>query len=151
MLRLCFYCCHRFLLFINHSREHSLLQKNYADIIKVKRFTEFNKHSSCDGILEWAQFIINNRNGIDYIDKVSSKYGLADNNLDKRYDIVIGPTADGKITQTARKCKAEKRLITLQEAQNLLDKLYGLQYCISTEAGLSVINGKPRKKGVSWR
>ena len=67
------------------------------------------------------------------------------------YDIVVGPTADGKITQTARKCNAEKRMITIKEARNLLDKLYGLQYCISTEKGLSAINGQPRKKGVLWR
>ena len=129
-----------------------VLKKNYTDIVRVKRFENLDKSSNCDDVLVWAQFIINNRNGIDYISKVSSKYGLSENNLDKRYDIVIGPIADGNVTKTARKCNAEKRLITIQEAKNLLDKLYGLQYCICTETGLSAINRKPRKKeGVSWR
>lgn len=128
------------------------LVKNYTKKVKVKNFGNITTSTSDNEILLWAQFIVNNRCGNDYINKISSKYGLDDNNLDKRYDIVIGTTADGNVTQAARKCKNEKRLITLVEAKEFLEKNFGLQYCISTKKGLSMIQNQPReKKGVSWR
>lgn len=131
--------------------ELSLL-KGFDSIISVKNFGAVTLSSSNEDIIEWAQFIVNNRNGESYIKNISSKFGLGDNNLDKRYDIVIGTIADGSVTKIARKCKAENRIITLNEAKNFLDKSFGLQYCISTKRGLSMINKPPReKKGVLWR
>ena len=62
-----------------------ILKKNYADIVTVKRFRNLDKASNDNDIMIWAQFIINNRNGLDYIYKVSSRFGLGDNNLDKRF------------------------------------------------------------------
>lgn len=128
------------------------LSKNYSNKSRVKNFGTINEYSKEKDILSWAQFIVNNRCGMEYIRTVSSIKGFADNNLDKRYDIVIGTIADGNVTQIARKCKAEKRLVTLQEAKKFLAKSFGIQYCISTELGLAMIEKLPReKKGVSWR
>lgn len=128
------------------------LVKNYQDIIKVKDFGLISKQSSDVEILEWAQFIVNNRCGLEYVKKVAAPNGYENNNLDKRYDLVIGTIADGAITKIAKQCNAEQRLITIKEANNLLNKEFGLQYCLCTENALEIIDKKPRKKkGVSWR
>lgn len=128
------------------------LKKDFKKLGCVKDFGYITKHSADNEIIAWAQFIVNNRNGTEYIQTLAEKQGFEDNNLDKRYDIVIGTIADGSITQTARKCKAEKRIVTLKESKKFLDKSFGLQYCISTEAGKQMIDKQPReKKGVLWR
>lgn len=128
------------------------LKKDYQKLCSVKNFGYVTKSSRSEDIMAWAQFIINNRNDLEYVRTVSAIQGYEDNNLDKRYDIVIGTIADGSVTQIARKCKAEKRIVTLEEAKKFLDKIYGLQYCISTEIGLQMIDKQPReKKGVLWR
>lgn len=46
---------------------------------------------------EWANFIINNRCDKDYV----IKNGLTNHNHNLEYDIVIGATADGKVTTIA--------------------------------------------------
>lgn len=128
------------------------LKKDYKKLCSVKDFGFITESSTDAEIMAWAQFIINNRNGLEYIQTVSAIQGYEDNNLDKRYDIVVGTIADGSVTQIARKCKAEKRIVTLKEAKKFLDKVYGLQYCINTEIGLQMIDKKPReKKGVFRR
>lgn len=125
---------------------------DFKNIISVKDFGKIDVYSSESDIIKWAQFIINNGCGLKYIQSVSAIQGYDDHNLDKRYDIVIGSIADGSITQVARKCKAQSRLVTVKEAKEFLDNSFGIQYCISTERGLSVIDKMPReKKGVSWR
>ncbi len=128
------------------------LDKDFQKKVKVKDLGVLSLASSDEKLMQWAQFIVNNRCGMDYVLSVSSKHGLGENNLDKRYDIVLGSIADGKITKISRLCKKEKRIVTLNEAKDFLDKYYGLQYCINTEKGLSAIADYPRKKkGVSWR
>lgn len=128
------------------------LRKHPERFICIKDFGSISLNSADTEILNWAQFIINNRCGWEYIQLVVDKNGFGDHNLDKKYDLVIGTTADGSVTKTARKCKSEKRMVSLKEAKEFLDKSFGKQYCISTEKGLSVIEGSPRnRKGVSWR
>lgn len=128
------------------------LKKEYNNFVKVKSFGNLTLSSSDKDILEWAQFIVNNRCGIDYINKVAVRYGYEENNLDKRYDMVVGTIADGSITKVVRLCNAEKRLVSLTEAKGFLNKSFGIQYCICTVKGLSAIDKLPRKKkGVSWR
>lgn len=128
------------------------LNNDYKKAVSYKDFGVISSNSPEKDMLSWAQFIINNRCGKEYVESVSSVYGYGDNNLDKRYDIVIGSIADGSVSKLSRICKAEKRIVTLIEAKHLLDKTFGIQYCICTEKGLSVIKDMPReKKGVSWR
>lgn len=127
------------------------LRSGFQKYVNVRDFGAITSASEDEKILEWAQFIVNNRCGSDYVSKVSLPKGIGDNNLDKRYDIVIGSIADGRVTKIARNCKGEKRLVTLTEAKSFLDKTFGIQYCICTTNGLSMIKNQPReKKGVSW-
>lgn len=126
--------------------------KTFDKKLKVKDFTKANILNDDKELMKWAQFIINNRCGKKYIKNVSSKYGFEDNSIDNRYDIIIGKTADGQITKIFQLCEKEQRLITLEEAKNLLSKDYGIQYCIKTKNGLKVFKENPKeKKGVSWR
>lgn len=128
------------------------LAKNFESLSTVKDFGNIGINSKDNEILYWAQFIVNNRCGLEYINSVSTQNGLSEHNLDKRYDIVIGTIADGSVTRIARRCRAEKRLVTLPEAKDFLDKSFGIQYCICTKHGLSMIDKIPReKRGVSWR
>lgn len=128
------------------------LKKDYKNLCSIKDFGCITNSSPDEVIISWAQFIINNRNGIEYIRSVSASQGYEDNNLDKRYDIVIGTIADGSVTQIARRCRAEKRIVTIKEAKDFLDISLGMQYCICTEVGLQMIDKPPReKKGVLWR
>lgn len=127
------------------------LRNGFQKFVNVKDFGIITVASEDKKILEWAQFIVNNRCGSDYVSNVSLPKGMGDNNLDMRYDIVIGSIADGSVTKIARNCKSEKRLVTLVEAKSFLDKTFGLQYCICTADGLSMIKNQPReRKGVSW-
>ena len=125
------------------------IQDNSLLAYKSRIFSEVSIESSELEIMEWAQFIVNNRCGIDYVKKVASRFGYSDCNF-SRYDLVVGTIADGSVALVARKCQSEKRIITFPEAKEFLEKSFGLQYCISTERGLSIIDGAPRIKEVSW-
>ena len=128
------------------------LKKSFREFLSVKDFGRITLNSSDSVLIGWAQFIVNNRCGTDYVRSVSSPGGYEDNNLDKRYDIVIGQTADGAISHIFRQCKEEKRMITLFKAKKLLENDYKIQYCISTERALSYLQYGPKeKKGVSWK
>lgn len=128
------------------------LRKDFAEHVKVKDFGIITDNLSDDIILKWAQFIINNRCGLEYVSKTSLSSELKDNSLDASYDIVIGQIADGSITQIASDCKRQFRPITISEAHRLLNTNFGIQYCLCSEKALSVITKKPRiKKGVQWR
>lgn len=128
------------------------LNKNYKNMVIVKDFGTLNQNSSDTDIMSWAQFIVNNRNGVSYVDNVSLILGQEDNNIDGRYDIVIGTIADGSVSKISRKCNSEKRLISLTEAKEFLNKSFGTQYCICTKKGLLAINNQPReKKGMIWK
>lgn len=43
--------------------------------------------------VKWAQFIINNRNGFEYMDSIGSHF----HNINQNYDIVQGSVADNDI------------------------------------------------------
>ena len=47
--------------------------------------------------LRWGQFVINNRNGEPYIDKMTNK----EHNLDAKYDITYGRIADLEVRKIA--------------------------------------------------
>ena len=61
--------------------------------------------------MEWACFIIANR----VTERIADELGLKDRNLDGRYDIVIGGTADGVVANVASKLRYGK--IKLQDYQ----------------------------------
>ena len=87
--------------------------------------------------IEWAVFIVNNRNK-DFVDFESSEC-----NIDAKYDIVAGPVADDAIAATIRRYTGEKldeeglrRKLTYKELSN--------QYSFHTEKAVSYL----RKVGV---
>ena len=90
--------------------------------------------------MEWACFIIANR----VTERIADELGLKDRNLDGRYDIVIGGTADGVVANVAFKLRYGK--IKLQDYQlKMKDFLkedgnsYGKQIVFCTQKSLSCI------------
>lgn len=112
--------------------------------LNVKDFGLITKESSDEQKLAWAQFVVNNRCGIDYVRRVSK----SEHNLFGQYDVVKGQIADGSIVRIARQCKAENRLITIEEVDEVLSKNYGEQYAFCTDEAVKSIVRKYAWKGV---
>ena len=68
--------------------------------------------------LRWGRFIINNRNGYDYISKVEYK----ENNLDSKYEITYGRISDVEIMDIA------DDLLAKGEMLNSIDKIFNKKY-----------------------
>lgn len=68
--------------------------------------------------LRWGRFVINNRNGLNYIKKVSFK----DNNLDARYHITYGRVADIDVVDVAEELKENGFMLSS------LDEILNLEY-----------------------
>jgi hypothetical protein len=81
--------------------------------------------------LEWAQFIVNNRLGMNYINNLP--YHLQENNTDLRYDICIGPIADGKISRICGDINVLKKSVDDKILKELISKDYGTQYSFHTD------------------
>ena len=79
----------------------------------------------CDD-LRWGQFIINNRNGSQYIRGVS----FQENNLDARYEITYGRIADIEVTDIASELKESGEM--LYSLERILNKNYPLQIVFHT-------------------
>lgn len=83
--------------------------------------------------LRWGRFVINNRNGMQYIRKVA----FQENNLDARYHITCGRIADLDVTDVADELnKSGKMLMSLEE---ILNKNYPLQYAFHTKEATEFI------------
>ena len=72
--------------------------------------------------IKWAQFIINNRNGFDYMKEVGSHF----HNLKQKFDIVIGGIADNQISLLSKELK------TLNKKANEID-LHNMRYSYHTK------------------
>lgn len=59
----------------------------------------------------WAQFVVNNRNGFEYIKSIESKF----HNLYGYFDIVDGEIADNKITRLAQELKLLKETVEKED------------------------------------
>lgn len=83
--------------------------------------------------LDWGRFVINNRNGYDYVNKVDFK----EHNLDAKYDITYGRIADIDVVDVADMLNEEgKMLYSLDRIKNLS---YPMQYAFHTERSLSYV------------
>lgn len=87
--------------------------------------------------IEWARFIVNNRNRY-FADAESEEY-----NIDAKYDVVLGPVADDAIAATIRRYMGEKldedglrKRLTYKELSN--------QYSFHTSKAISYL----RKVGI---
>ena len=68
--------------------------------------------------LVWGQFVINNRNGLDYINAISVK----EHNLDARYDITYGRIADYDVRDVAIELADTGEMI--QDVNRILNPFY---------------------------
>lgn len=76
--------------------------------------------------LRWGRFIINNRNGIIYINKVSFK----ENNLDAKYPITYGRIADVDVLNVAKKLFSSFEM--LYSIDEIYNSNYSMQYAFHT-------------------
>ena len=101
----------------------------------IRTFSLFN-----DGYnLEWAQFITNNRCGWKYVKAISAE----DHNLDLKYDICKGNTADGDVTGLTKILAKEERPIKAEEIQIYKRdgrRQYPEQFTFHTEEALEYIS-----------
>ena len=88
---------------------------------------------SFDDDLRWGRFVINNRNGLSYINRVPFK----ENNLDGRYDITRGRIADYQVRQIAHELNMEGKM--LDSVEFILKESYAIQYVFHTDFALSFI------------
>lgn len=84
---------------------------------------------------EWAQFIINNRNGYEYVKNTKQTF----HNLDQKYDIVIGEIADNRITSIADELKMLNDKLTINDFNNMLYYYHTNQYSFHTDKSISCI------------
>lgn len=97
----------------------------YADTI-IKKFQD-----DC----QWAQFIMNNRNGLRYTKMVSS----FEHNLDKKYDITYGRIADIDVVNFSNKLLNENRKIKESELYKILNTSYAMQYAFHSSRCLEFV------------
>ncbi|MBR1893018.1 MAG: DUF3990 domain-containing protein [Lachnospiraceae bacterium] len=83
--------------------------------------------------IRWGRFVINNRNGLSYIDKVPFK----DNNLDSRYPITYGRIADVEVRNIAGKLRKSGNM--LDGIESILNINYSMQYAFHTEEAISYL------------
>lgn len=84
--------------------------------------------------LRWARFIVNNRNGFRYIEKVSFK----EHNLDMKYDITYGRIADLDVYDVCQQLQREN--VLLDNVHSILNPNYAFQYAFHTPQGFNCIN-----------
>ncbi len=83
--------------------------------------------------LIWGRFVINNRNGLDYINKISFK----EHNLDAKYCITYGRIADYDIRDVAKRLEATGEI--LQDVNEILNPFYSYQYAFHSETSLKFL------------
>lgn len=84
--------------------------------LEESMFPSFNILRFDDINVDWAQFIINNRNGYKYMNQIQSSF----HNIDSKYDMVFGPIADKQITTIASELKILNEKISLEELSGIL-------------------------------
>lgn len=110
------------------------------------------KHLSFENIdIDWAQFIINNRNGYAYTDYLKSKF----HNLDSKYDIVTGAIADNRIVPLSKYLKVLNEPIKKSELNDIIYDYETEQISFHTLKSLDCISFSRygiinMQKGVEW-
>ncbi len=84
--------------------------------------------------LRWGRFVINNRNGIGYIDKVSYK----ENNLDAKYHITYGRIADLNVLDVADRLKQTSQ--NLKSIDEILNRNFPMQYAFHTDEAIRYLS-----------
>lgn len=91
--------------------------------LKVLRFDEPS--------LEWAQFVMNNRCGIFYVQHLENMVYHKYN--DHSIDVCIGQIADGDVFNLSRQISNERRAVNRKDIENITGKTYPTQISLHTE------------------
>lgn len=87
------------------------------DDTSAKDFIEFFSDD-----LRWGRFVINNRNGIQYVRKIA----FQEHNLDAKYMITYGRIADIDVIDVADELNESGKMLT--SLDRILNKNYAMQY-----------------------
>ena len=87
--------------------------------------------------LEWAQFIVNNRNGLEYANAMP--VGKREHNIDGKYDIVYGKIADIDVVGVAERLKTKGMPISNFLLRKLINDEYPSQYSFHSKKSLEYI------------
>lgn len=101
------------------------------DLEKAKESCNVLSFSATD--IKWAQFIINNRNGFDYIDSIGSDF----HNINHKYDIVQGSIADNEIVLLAKQLNTLKEKVKPNDINNMLYNFITQQISFHTYKSLN--------------
>lgn len=83
--------------------------------------------------LRWGRFIVNNRNGLDYANKMP----FQEHNLDHKYHITIGRIADVSVLKVVNKLR--KKEIMLNSLTDILNPDFSLQIVFHTQFAVGFI------------
>lgn len=103
------------------------------DFKKAKKNCNVLSFSEAD--IKWAQFIINNRNGFDYMDSINSHF----HNIYHNYDIVQGSIADKDIVLLAKSLNTLKEKVKPDDIDNMLYNFITKQISFHTHKSLNYI------------
>ncbi len=103
--------------------------------INESLFKEMNILEFKEENIKWAQFIVNNRNGFEYMKDVNSCF----HNLKQKFDIVIGSIADNQISLLTKELKALKEKVTDNDLRNMRYSYHTNQVSFHTQRSLTCL------------
>lgn len=92
--------------------------------------------------IAWGQFIVNNRNGYDYVTRLKQQ---EHHNLDRRYIMVRGMVADGSVRRIAELVDSENRLLKSPELPDIISSSYPDQLSLHKKEAERYILDKDKK------
>lgn len=102
-------------------------ERKAKEICNILNFTKLD--------IKWAQFIINNRNGFEYMNSIGSHF----HNINQKYDIVQGSIADNEIVILAQTLKNLNKKINVNDIDNMLYNYITRQISFHTNNSLKCL------------
>jgi hypothetical protein len=118
--------------------DDAALLKYEIDASKLRGVKYFSKPT-----LEWCQFVINNRCGYEYFRAT----GAGIHNLDGKYEVVRGLTADGNVVDFAQYCLENLCIVQKIDIAEIYSKTYPEQFTFHSERSFKML-GKPVLVGI---
>lgn len=108
---------------INRARKTNSYNQIYVEpYVLIFEYNERNAKENCNILnftnsnTKWAQFIINNRNGFEYMNSVGSHF----HNINHKYDIVQGSIADNDIVVLSQTLCNLKKKVENEDIDNMI-------------------------------
>lgn len=102
-------------------------ERKAKEICNILNFTKLD--------IKWAQFIINNRNGFEYMNSIGSHF----HNINQKYDIVQESIADNEIVILAQTLKNLNKKINVNDIDNMLYNYITRQISFHTNNSLKCL------------